>query len=66
VEQVARPVLWADTLTRLRELGVDTFLELGAGKVLTGMVQRLEPAPKASAAGDVESARAAVAWLAAR
>ena len=66
VDQLARPVLWSDSLARLRGEGVDAFLELGAGKVLTGMVQRLEPAPAVTAVGDVESARAAVEWLAAR
>lgn len=66
VEQVARPVLWSDGLTRMREAGVDAFLELGTGKVLTNLVQRLDPAPAAAAVGDVEGARAAVEWLAAR
>ena len=66
VEQLARPVLWSDSLARMRASGVDAFLELGAGKVLSGMVQRLDPVPAATAVGDVESARAAVEWLAAR
>lgn len=66
VEQLTRPVLWSDSLARLRAEGVDAFVELGAGKVLTGMVQRLEPAPAVTAVGALESARAAVEWLAAR
>ena len=26
----------------MRELGVDTFVEVGAGKVLTGMIRRID------------------------
>lgn len=66
VAQVARPVLWSDSVRCMRESGVDAFLELGPGKVLTSLIQRLDSAPAAFAVGDVESARAAVDWLAAR
>ena len=66
VEQLARPVLWVDSVVRLCAEGVHGFVELGAGKVLTNLVQRLEPAPAAISVGDVEGARAAAEWLAAR
>jgi [acyl-carrier-protein] S-malonyltransferase len=63
VEQVARPVLWADGVQKMRDAGVSAFLELGHGKVLTNILTRLEPPPAATAAGDSESVRAAVAWV---
>ena len=35
----------------MTELGVDSFIELGAGKVLTGLVRRIAPEAKTAAAG---------------
>jgi [acyl-carrier-protein] S-malonyltransferase len=62
--QVARPVLWADTLQHLIHAGVTVFLEFGAGQVLTNLVQRLERGLDAMAIGDADAARGAVPWLA--
>jgi [acyl-carrier-protein] S-malonyltransferase len=64
-EQVVRPVHWADSLQRMIEGGVTVFVELGASKVLTGLVERLEGALEARAVGDAAGAEAAVPWLAA-
>lgn len=41
VEQVASPVLWEDTVRFLLDQGVDSFVEIGEGKVLTGLVRRV-------------------------
>lgn len=41
VEQVTAPVRWQDSMERLLELGVDTFIELGTGRVLSGMLKRM-------------------------
>jgi hypothetical protein len=46
--------------------GATVFLELGAGQVLTGLVQRLEGDFDAMAVGDAAAVEAAVPWLAAR
>jgi len=35
VRQVSSPVLWQDCVKKLASLGVDTFVEVGPGKVLT-------------------------------
>lgn len=47
VEQVYSPVLWEDTIQTLLELGVDTFVEVGSGNVLTGLVRKINRNVKA-------------------
>lgn len=42
VEQVTGAVRWQESIQRLLELGVDTFVEIGTGKVLTGMMKRID------------------------
>lgn len=37
--QVSRPVRWQETVQRMIGTGVDTFVELGPGKVLSGLVR---------------------------
>ena len=34
------PVRWEETIQTLAEKGVDTFIEIGPGKVLSGFVKR--------------------------
>jgi [acyl-carrier-protein] S-malonyltransferase len=41
VEQVTGMVRWRESVTYLGEQGVDTLVELGSGKVLTGLVRRI-------------------------
>ncbi len=40
-EQVSKPVRWAQSIENLIERGVDTFVEVGAGKVLSGLVKQI-------------------------
>ncbi len=40
--QVSRPVRWHATIRLLLDEGVDTFVEVGPGKVLTGLVRSVE------------------------
>ncbi|MDG2032983.1 MAG: ACP S-malonyltransferase [Rhodospirillales bacterium] len=42
VEQVTSRVRWRECILKLKELGVDTFVEVGTGKVLTGMIRRID------------------------
>lgn len=40
-EQVSNPVRWAQTVENLINEGVETFIEVGAGKVLSGLVRQI-------------------------
>jgi [acyl-carrier-protein] S-malonyltransferase len=40
--QVTAPVRFADMIARMKSLGVDGYLEVGPGRVLSGLVARIE------------------------
>lgn len=40
IEQVSNPVRWAQSIDNLTSRGVDTFVEVGAGKILSGLVRQ--------------------------
>ena len=42
VEQVCSPVLWDASVQQMVAAGVDNFVEIGPGKVLAGLVKRIE------------------------
>jgi [acyl-carrier-protein] S-malonyltransferase len=51
VRQVTATVRWRECVQTMLGLGVDSFLELGAGKVLSGLVRRIAPDAAAIALG---------------
>src|ERR1700719_2603068 len=57
-DQVTSTVRWADCIQRLIALGCDTFIELGPGAVLAGLVKRTSKEIEVIAAGEVDSVRA--------
>jgi [acyl-carrier-protein] S-malonyltransferase len=63
--QVARPVRWDDSLRTLNALGSRTFVELGPGQVLSGMVKRTLPDAETLAAGTPDALANVAAALAA-
>jgi [acyl-carrier-protein] S-malonyltransferase len=40
-EQVSKPVRWSPSIENLINRGVETFIEVGAGKVLSGLVRQI-------------------------
>ena len=51
VEQVTRTVRWREGVQAMIALGADSFVELGAGKVLSGLIRRVAPDAAATAVG---------------
>jgi [acyl-carrier-protein] S-malonyltransferase len=51
VQQVTATVRWRECIATMTEVGVDSFIELGAGKVLTGLVKRMAPEATGMSAG---------------
>jgi [acyl-carrier-protein] S-malonyltransferase len=49
VEQVTGTVRWRESVQFMAQAGVTTFYEVGAGKVLTGLIKRIAPAAQTSA-----------------
>ena len=44
VRQVTAPVRWTDCVGRMAQEGCRTFVEVGPGKVLTGLLRRIDGA----------------------
>jgi [acyl-carrier-protein] S-malonyltransferase len=55
VSQVSAPVRWDASVSRMVELGVDNFIEIGPGKVLSGLVKRIEKSSISMNIEDVNS-----------
>ncbi|HEX2233465.1 MAG TPA: ACP S-malonyltransferase [Thermoleophilaceae bacterium] len=43
IAQIASAVLWVDSVRTLVENGTDSFLELGSGRTLSGLVRQIDP-----------------------
>ena len=51
VRQVTATVRWRESVQAMTALGVDSFIELGAGKVLSGLCRRIAPDATSRCAG---------------
>lgn len=58
IEQLYSPVLWEDSVRKMIELGVDTFIEIGSGKVLSGLIKKIDKTVTTYSVSDEESAQA--------
>lgn len=63
VEQVTGRVRWRESVSWMAQQGVTDMIELGAGKVLAGLVKRIESGVAAESAGTVAQVEALIAKL---
>jgi [acyl-carrier-protein] S-malonyltransferase len=52
LRQVCSPVRWEDLVLRMAGSGIDTFVEVGPGRVLAGLVRRIRKDLRVLPAGD--------------
>ncbi len=64
VKQIDHAVLWEDSLNFLLANGADTFIEVGPGRVLSGILKRIDKSKKLLNVEDKKSADALAAQLA--
>jgi [acyl-carrier-protein] S-malonyltransferase len=46
IKQLNSPLLWEDSIRNIVNKGISTFIEVGPGKVLSGLIKRIEPAAR--------------------
>jgi [acyl-carrier-protein] S-malonyltransferase len=61
VRQLPSSVLWEDTVQTMGKMGVTTFVEIGPGTVLTGLIRRILPEAKLLNVNDPKSLNATLA-----
>jgi [acyl-carrier-protein] S-malonyltransferase len=55
IQQLYSPVQWEDSVKKMIELGVDTFIEIGPGKVLSGLVRKIDRSVKTYSISDEQT-----------
>ena len=65
IRQVTGTVRWVDCVHALVGAGAQVFVEVGPGKVLTGLMKQIDPAQKALNVEDAASLEKTLAELAA-
>ena len=60
IKQLYAPVLWVDSIKAMRESGIEKIIECGPGKVLSGLIRRIEPDIACSAVDESASLRGAI------
>ena len=63
VEQVTGTVRWRECVYAMSDMGVKVFVEVGSGKVLTGLAKKNAPEAKAIAVGNADDVAAVVGVL---
>ena len=54
IQQIEKPVRWRESVINMIELKVQKFIEIGPGKVLSGLVKRIDRNVKLIQVNDIE------------
>ena len=55
VEQITNTVRWRESIANMCDLGVDNFIEIGAGNVLSGLIKRIDKTVNSSSIQNIEN-----------
>lgn len=58
LQQITSTVMWSQSLTKMHEMGVELFIEIGPGEVLCGLVKRTLPGVEIMRCGKPDEIRA--------
>ncbi|OQY20175.1 MAG: [acyl-carrier-protein] S-malonyltransferase [Desulfobacteraceae bacterium 4572_35.1] len=61
IDQVSAPVRWESSVRNMLDNGVERFIEIGPGKVLCGLIRRIERKAKISNVENIASLKSALA-----
>ena len=62
-EQINHPVLWQKTIENMVDDGFDTFIEVGPGKTLSGLIKKINPEVTVHNVSDLQSLEKTVSEL---
>ncbi|CAG9619743.1 ACP S-malonyltransferase [Sutcliffiella rhizosphaerae] len=63
VEQLYSPVRWEQSVEKMIDLGVDTFVEIGPGKVLSGLIKKVNRKVTTIPVYDIETLEKAIEYF---
>jgi [acyl-carrier-protein] S-malonyltransferase len=55
IRQLNNPLLWEDSIKAITESGIDTFVEVGPARVLSGLIKRIVPSARVYNVEDIKS-----------
>ena len=54
IKQIEKPVRWRESINNMITLGVEHFIEIGPGKVLSGLIKRIDRNVKLNQVNNLE------------
>ncbi|MFQ5588044.1 MAG: ACP S-malonyltransferase [Nitrospiria bacterium] len=63
VDQLSSPLLWEETMALMQKRGVDQFIEVGPGRILSGLLKRIDRRAKVMCVENPESVEQGLALI---